>query len=102
MTWLLAALVVAAVVGTAIVLQGRGAGLGPAESDRPASSWSAPLRPADLRAVRLPVVLRGYRMADVDALLAALADQLEDGAGPDGEREWPTTPGDVEPPDVDR
>ena len=31
----------------------------------------------DLRAVRFPVVLRGYRQADVDALLERLAAQQE-------------------------
>lgn len=35
-----------------------------------------PLTGADLRRVRFPIVLRGYRPADVDALLARLADQL--------------------------
>lgn len=35
-----------------------------------------PLTGDDVRRVRFPIVLRGYRPADVDALLARLADQL--------------------------
>nr|WP_281363375.1 DivIVA domain-containing protein [Nocardioides perillae] len=31
---------------------------------------------ADLRRVRFPLAVRGYRMAEVDALLDRLADQL--------------------------
>lgn len=33
---------------------------------------------ADLRAVRMPVVFRGYRMTDVDWLIEELAEALDD------------------------
>lgn len=36
---------------------------------------AGPLTADDLRRVRFPVVFRGYRMADVDALLDRLAEQ---------------------------
>jgi DivIVA domain-containing protein len=36
-----------------------------------------PLSGADLRRVRFPLAVRGYRMSDVDALLDRLATQLE-------------------------
>jgi DivIVA domain-containing protein len=46
---------------------------GPAEGP-----WTAD----DLRRVRFPVVFRGYRMADVDALLDRLAEQQASSARP--------------------
>lgn len=46
---------------------------GPAIADAMPSSITS----ADLRQVRFPVVFRGYRMDEVDALLAKLATQLE-------------------------
>lgn len=79
MMWLFAILVVLAMGGIAMVAAGRGTPLEPAYDDRPDALVPAdrPLRAADLRAVRFPLALRGYRMAEVDALLARLTAQLE-------------------------
>jgi DivIVA domain-containing protein len=38
---------------------------------------TGPLRAADLSSIRLPLAIRGYRMAEVDALLDRIASQLE-------------------------
>ena len=86
MTWLFAVLVVVLMGGIAMVAAGRGGPLAPAYDDRPDPQVPAtgPLGAADLRRVRFPIVLRGYRMADVDALLDRLA----------AEREEPPTPPD--------
>jgi DivIVA domain-containing protein len=45
-----------------------------------------PVRAEDLRRVRFPLAFRGYRMAEVDALLDRLAAQL-DGGAPESERD---------------
>lgn len=42
---------------------------------------TGPLRGADLSSIRLPLAVRGYRMAEVDALLDRVGSQLE-GAEP--------------------
>jgi DivIVA domain-containing protein len=71
----------------------------PAYDDRPdlALPDDRPIGADDLRRVRFPLALRGYRMSEVDALLARLANELEErpadrpedrrgdgpGAGPD-------------------
>jgi DivIVA domain-containing protein len=82
MTWLFAILVVLAMGGIAMVAAGRGGSMEPAYDDRPdlALPTDRPLRAADLRTVRFPLALRGYRMSDVDALLVRLATELEDHA----------------------
>lgn len=79
MTWLLAVLVVAVLGGVALVAAGRvDASLPPVREDRPVVVLpDRPLAAEDLREVRLPLAVRGYRMEEVDALLARLADQLE-------------------------
>lgn len=78
MMWLFAILIVLAMGGVAMVAAGRGTPLEEAYDDRPDALVPAdrPLRAADLRAIRLPLALRGYRMAEVDALLARLAGEL--------------------------
>lgn len=78
-TWLLAGLAVAVLAGVAVVAAGHGAPLAEAEDDRPDVLVPAegPLRAEDLRRVRFPLAVRGYRMAEVDALLDRLAAQLE-------------------------
>ena len=82
MTWLFAILVVLAMGGVAMVASGRGGSMAPAYDDRPDLALPAdrPLEARDLRTVRFPLALRGYRMSDVDALLARLATELEDRA----------------------
>ena len=55
------------------------ASLPPVRDDRPEVGLpDCPLGATDLRRVRLPLAVRGYRMEEVDALIARLADQLED------------------------
>lgn len=90
MMWLFAVLIVLAMAGVAMVASGRGGSMAPAYDDRPdlALPEGRPLTAEDLRTVRFPLALRGYRMSDVDAVLARLATELEDrddssgGAGP--------------------
>ncbi len=55
--------------------------MAPAYDDRPdvALPDDRALEASDLRTVRFPLAVRGYRMSDVDALLARLATELEDG-----------------------
>ena len=92
MMWLFAILIVLAMGGVAVVASGRGGSMAPAYDDRPDLDLPAdrPLAARDLRTVRFPLAVRGYRMSDVDELLARLATELEDrdaapgeGAGPD-------------------
>lgn len=84
MMWLFAVLVVLAMGGVAMVASGRGGSMPPAYDDRPDVVLPAdrPIAAQDLRTVRFPLALRGYRMSDVDALLARLATELEDRAAP--------------------
>jgi len=84
-TWLLVVLAVLLLGGVAVVAAGRGGPLAPAGDDDPAPDVpvTGPLSAEDLRRVRFPLALRGYRMADVDALLDRLAAEREHGpAGP--------------------
>jgi DivIVA domain-containing protein len=80
MMWLFAVLIVLAMAGVAMVASGRGGSMAPAYDDRPdlALPEGRPLAAEDLRTVRFPLALRGYRMSDVDAVLARLATELED------------------------
>lgn len=80
MMWVFAILIVLALGGVAAVAVGRGAPLAETYVDRPDALVPAigPVRGDDLRTIRFPLVLRGYRMADVDALLDRLAAQLDD------------------------
>ena len=84
MMWLFAILIVLAMGGVAMVASGRGGSMAPAYDDRPdlALPDDRPLEARDLRTVRFPLALRGYRMSDVDVLLARLATELEDRADP--------------------
>jgi DivIVA domain-containing protein len=78
--WLLGILAVLVLGAVVVVAAGRGAGMSPAYDDRPDLTVPAdrPLTGGDLRGVRFSVGLRGYRMDEVDALLARLAEQLDD------------------------
>jgi DivIVA domain-containing protein len=84
MMWLFAVLVVLAMGGVAMVASGRGGSMPPAYDDRPdvLLPTDRPIGAQDLRTVRFPLALRGYRMSDVDELLARLATELEDRADP--------------------
>lgn len=80
MMWFFAVLIVLALGGIAVVAAGRGAPLADVYDDRPDAGVPAegPLGADDLRRVRFPLALRGYRMSEVDALLDRLATQLQD------------------------
>jgi DivIVA domain-containing protein len=77
--WLFAILIVLALGGVAVVAAGRGAPLEPAYDDAPDSLVPAdgPISADDLRRIRFPIAFRGYRMAEVDALLDRLAEERE-------------------------
>lgn len=79
MTWVFAVVIVLAMGGVAVVASGRGGSLAPAYDDRPDSRIAAgrALSGEDLREVRFSLGVRGYRMAEVDALLDRLAEQLD-------------------------
>ena len=102
MTWFFAILIVLALGGIALVASGYGAPLASAYDDRPDVLVPAgdDLTGDDLRRVRFGTVVRGYRMSEVDALLARLAAQLEEAErrndgpdGPDGVLDGPDTGG---------
>ncbi len=84
MMWFFAILIVLALGGIAVVAAGRGAPLAEVYDDRPDAGLPAegPLRAEDLRRVRFPLAVRGYRMSEVDALLDRLATQLQEGEHP--------------------
>ena len=71
MMWLFAVLIVLVMGGVAVVASGRGGSMAPAYDDRPdlALPDDRPLAARDLRTVRFPLAVRGYRMSDVDELL---------------------------------
>jgi len=107
MMWFFAILVVLALGGVAVVAAGRGQPMAPAYDDAPDSLVPAdgPVTAEDLRRIRFPLAVRGYRMAEVDALLERLAEEREvadraDGAAP-GETGPPAgsaeTEGDTDP-----
>jgi DivIVA domain-containing protein len=109
MMWFFAILVVLALGGVAVVAAGRGEPMGPAYDDAPDSLVPAdgPVTAEDLRRIRFPLAVRGYRMAEVDALLERLADEREaaDREAPEGETPGetgsharrPETEGDTDP-----
>jgi DivIVA domain-containing protein len=78
--WFLGVLVVLVLGAAVVVGVGRGGELKAVYDDRPDALVPAgvPLTGSSLRAVRFSVGLRGYRMDEVDALLARLADQLDE------------------------
>jgi DivIVA domain-containing protein len=80
MMWFFAILIVVAMGGIAMVAAGRGAPMAPAYDDRPDANVprDGELGADDLRRVRFSLAFRGYRMSEVDALLARLAREMED------------------------
>ncbi len=70
-------LAAAVLAGLGLAAAGRLDGMSHAVPDAPAGLPPGPVTPEGLRGVLLPVVLRGYRMADVDDLLERAAQQLE-------------------------
>lgn len=80
MMWLFAILIVLAMGGVALVASGRTGALPEEYDDRPDVRVPAGhLQAADLHKVRFSLSFRGYRMTEVDTLLARLADQLDEG-----------------------
>jgi len=78
MMWFFAILIVLAMGGVALVASGRTGALPEEYDDRPDVRVPADhLQGADLRRVRFSLAFRGYRMSEVDTLLARLADQLD-------------------------
>ena len=80
MTWFFAVLIVLMTGLVAVVAAGQGGTMAEVYDDRPDSRVQAegPLTADDVRAVRFSTAVRGYRMSEVDALLARLADELEE------------------------
>jgi DivIVA domain-containing protein len=80
MMWFFAILIVLALGGVAVVASGRGQPMSPAYDDAPDSlvPSEGPVTADDLRRVRFPLAFRGYRMAEVDALLERLAEEREE------------------------
>lgn len=77
MMWVFAIIIVLVLGGIAAVAAGFGSPMAETYTDRPDALVPAegPLRATDLRRVRFSVTLRGYRMSEVDALLARLAQE---------------------------
>lgn len=82
MTWVFAALVVAALGGVAAAASGRFGAMPEVYDDRPDLPVppDGPLGSDDLRRVRFSLAFRGYRMSEVDELLDRLAAQLDERA----------------------
>ena len=80
MMWFFAILIVLALGGIAVVASGRGTPMSPAYDDAADALVPAhgPVTADDLRRIRFPLAFRGYRMAEVDALLQRLAEEKED------------------------
>ena len=97
MMWLFAIMIVLAMGAIAMVASGRGGSMAPAYDDRPdlVLPTDRPIGAQDLRTVRFPLALRGYRMSDVDDLLARLATEIED---PPGSSAGDDSSGDAPPP----
>jgi DivIVA domain-containing protein len=79
MTWFFAILVVVVMGVVAVVATGRGGSMTEVFDDRPDARVPAdgPLTGDDLRRVRFTTAVRGYRAAEVDALLDRLAAELD-------------------------
>jgi DivIVA domain-containing protein len=76
--WIQLVVVTAVVFVVAAVVLGAGGSLPDAYQDRPDLSWTPdkPLTVEDVDRVRFPVVLRGYRMSEVDYTLDRLSAEL--------------------------
>ena len=79
MMWFFAILIVLALGAVAVVASGRGQPMSQAYDDAPDSlvPSEGPVTADDLRRIRFPLAFRGYRMAEVDALLERLAEERE-------------------------
>jgi DivIVA domain-containing protein len=78
MYWFLAVLVVVVVGLAVLAYQGHLGGMPPMVDDRPGPDLPRhELSGADVRRVRFAVVTRGYSMAQVDAAMDRVADQMD-------------------------
>ncbi len=95
MTWVLAILGVLAMGAIGLVAAGHGGPLAPVHDDRPDPGLprDRALTGEDLRRVRFPLALRGYRMSEVDALLDRLAEERDADSRADDGAEGPRDPG---------
>lgn len=112
MGWIFAALIVLVLGGVGLVAAGTGAPMGEEYGDQPDAlvPRDRALGAADLRRVRFSVAFRGYRMDEVDALIARLYEEAEmremtvaDGLGAElgsGEHTAPAPEPDSGSPDV--
>lgn len=89
MTWLFAVLIVLLMGAVAMVAAGFGGSMSEVYDDRPDSRVQAdrPLSGDDVRRVRFTTAFRGYRMSEVDTLLARLAEELDQVRGSDRDPE---------------
>lgn len=80
MIWLLAMSAILVIGALVVLAVARGAAMAPAFDDRREVRLPAdrPLRAEDVRRTRFTMTLRGYRMSEVDALLARLAAEMEE------------------------
>ena len=80
MTWFFAVIVVVVMGAIAVVASGRGGSMAEVYDDRPDARVPAdrPLTSHDIRRVRFSTAFRGYRMAEVDALLDRLSAELDE------------------------
>lgn len=104
MMWFFAILIVLTLGGVALVAAGRGEPLAEVYDDRPdvVLPTDGPVSAAALRRVRFPLAFRGYRMAEVDALLDRVAAQLEErGATADAPETKPQPENGADPLTVD-
>lgn len=78
MVWVLYAVVIVIIGAAVMAASGRFGAVPQVVEDRPAPDLPSHLMgPDDLRAVHFDVVARGYSMAQVDALLARLAVEMQ-------------------------
>lgn len=84
MIWLLTVLAIVVIGALVVLAVARGAAMAPAYDDRREVRLPAgrPLRAEDVRGTRFTMTLRGYRMSEVDALLARLAAEMDERASP--------------------
>lgn len=69
-------LIAAVLLAVGLFAAGRLDGMSDSAPDAPPGLADGPVTPEGLRRVRLPVTLRGYRMADVDELIERAAAEL--------------------------
>jgi len=78
MYWFIAALAVVVLGLAFLAYQGRLGGMPPVVDDRPGPDLpKTELAAQDVREVRFAVVMRGYSMSQVDAVMDRLADQMD-------------------------